>query len=68
MGMYLTQWATYAEDLGATIIDGINWTWAEGFPTEENAKRFMMAFPEMETRGIYPPSKDGEGWSVRFRY
>ncbi len=50
--------------LGATIEDGINWTWANHFPTRELAQEFINMFPEMETRGIYT---DSPGYSVRFR-
>lgn len=61
------QWCDRALELGATNIDGgINWTWAEGFPTKEIAQQFIDEFPRMETRGVYPPHH-GSGWSVRFR-
>lgn len=54
----------YATELGATISEGINWTWANHFSKREHAEQFIRAFPEMETRGIY----DGNpGFSVRFR-
>lgn len=55
-----------ATQLGATIGDGINWTWANGFPTYDAAKTFHDAFDGMETRGIYP-DRDRETFSVRFR-
>jgi len=50
--------------LGATVEDGINWTWANHFATRELAQEFINMFPEMETRGIYT---DSPGYSVRFR-
>jgi len=57
-------WCEYATMLGAKIEDGINWTWANNFPTRELAEEFINMFPEMETRGIYT---NGPGFSVRFR-
>ena len=70
MGQHQTQWAERAKALGAMIDDGINWTWANGFPTREKAEQFIRDFPEMETRGIYPDNNpDGSirSYSVRFR-
>lgn len=70
MGQYYMSWAKRAEELGASISDGINWTWANGFPTREAAEQFIREFPEMETRGIYPDNdKLGNivSYSVRFR-
>jgi hypothetical protein len=70
MGTYLIKYADRAQALGAKIDDGINWTWANGFPTREAAEQFIREFPEMETRGVYPDT-DKEGsivsYSVRFR-
>lgn len=65
MGMYYTKWAEKAVRLGATVEDGMNWTWANGFPTEAAAQEFMAEEPEMETRGIYP--EKGGTFAVRFR-
>jgi len=53
-----------ANEMGATIEYGINWTWANHFATREKALEFIVKFPEMETRGIYT---DTPGFSVRFR-
>ena len=60
----VTEWREYAVMLGATIEEGINWTWANHFSTREKAEEFIKAFPKMETRGIY---QDTPGFSVRFR-
>lgn len=62
--MNYAEWCEYATMLGATIQEGINWTWANHFPKWEYAEEFIKAFPEMETRGIY---QDTPGFSVRFR-
>lgn len=50
--------------LGATLQEGINWTWANHFPTREKAQEFLDMFPDMEARGIY---NDSPRYSVRFR-
>lgn len=58
----------YAISLGATIEEGINWTWACGFKTQEDAQKFLIHFPEMESRGIYPGLSNGiRIFDVRFR-
>lgn len=62
--MNYSEWCEYATMLGAKIEDGINWTWANHFPTREKAEEFIKTFPKMETRGIY---QDSPGFSVRFR-
>ena len=54
-----------AKALGATISDGINWTWANGFPSEKVAWEFISAFSNMDTRGVYPTDKGT--YDVRFR-
>lgn len=57
-------WVAKARKLGATVQGGINWTWANGFPTMQAAQEFERT-PGMETRGVYP-GKDGT-FDVRFR-
>ena len=66
--MTYKQWCEKAKALGATeISSGINWTWALGFPDRESANTFANCDPEMETRGVYPPSGGDPTYSVRFR-
>ncbi len=61
----MNEWIAKALALGATIDHGINWTWANSFPTREAAEQFCQT-PGMETRGIYPDD-NGKTFSVRFR-
>ena len=60
-----------ARELGAETCSGINWTWANGFPTHEAAVEFNRFCVSQggETRGVYDPrpNMQREGWSVRFR-
>lgn len=76
--MYAFPFATTSqlsiEDLakahGATHLGGsINWTWAEGFPTEDQAAAFDRDIQARgrETRGVYPNYPAPGLFSVRFR-
>lgn len=56
--------------LGGRIMEGgINWTWAERFPTEVKAEEFVtwLEHNGYEDRGVYPPSAGEKGYSVRYR-
>lgn len=64
--MYAT-FVQWAKDHGATIEDDINWTWAKGFPDKETAEKFIRAFPDMETRGVYRDHPFLTTYSVWFR-
>ncbi len=61
-----------AENLGAVVEGGMNWTWATWPMDDENAEKKATEFEKwavevgLETRGVYPPRRD-EGWAVRFR-
>ena len=61
------EFVKWAKDHGATIDVGINWTWANGFPDKETAEKFIRAFPDMETRGVYRDNPFLTTYSVRFR-
>lgn len=67
MGAYKKEWADFATSLGAVIVDGINWAWANGFPSKEAAQAFLDKFPDMETRGMYKDTDSNDTYSVRFR-
>ena len=53
---------------GVAQPGGINWCWAD-FPTHEAALEFDVwcEANNLETRGVYPPNKADERWSVRYR-
>jgi hypothetical protein len=61
-----------AEELGATLSRGINWTWAVWPAADSTAETKARQFEaecrrqHLETRGVYPPHGGG-GWGVRFR-
>ena len=58
-----------AESLGATLGGGINWTWADAFPTEAAATEFdeWCNANGYETRGVYANAPEPGKYSVRFR-
>jgi len=49
--------------------EGINWDWVSGFPDKVSAEAFdkWCLSQGYETRGVYSPMKEGEGFDVRFR-
>lgn len=64
----------FAINEGAIVSEGINWVWANGFPTQAAAARFLLWLEEngYEHRGIYAQNKDPvtdtvTRWDVRFR-
>jgi hypothetical protein len=56
-----------ARELGASSFsNGINWSWAKGFPSDEAGYRFAKWLEDhgWEHRGVYA---DGESVDVRYR-
>ena len=58
-----------AEGMGAVHSPGINWTWADKFPSKVRADAFHTVVIALgyETRGVYNPIKPEDGWGVRYR-
>ena len=55
-----------AREMGASISEVNDWTWASGFPSAETAWHFQTEFNGMESAGAYP-DKSGKTFSVCFR-
>ena len=49
-----------AREMGATVEEGINWTWAKDFPSPEVAQEFLQFLNDCgyEHRGYYPAIPD----------
>lgn len=56
-----------AKELGATIDEGINWTWAKGFPSMEVGLQFVTWLEQngYDHRGYNPAQPDSLNYFLR---